>query len=206
MKTKKTILAIVAGAVISASSYAATTDTTVEGNSSGLGASSNSSLEVKLGVPKWGVDDDGRVLIKHLDDIDLGVLGVDAKLKGQSNFCIYATGYAGPLGKYADPISVQIGGGDGTKAFILTGENDLVTVPYEVRYLAAVGVNGATGAVAATAGGKYSFAELGNVGLDAANSCTAENASIHVSVKNTDASVLPQDTYVGTLALVIAAN
>jgi len=204
MDFKKTTLAVLAGAFISTSAMAVVEG---NGNSDGLGAESKAWSDIEMAVEKFG-DGDGMVLVDHMDDLDLGTFGdPNATLSDTTDFCIYATGYDD--GDTYDDMTVTIGGGsDGLGAFELTGTSSGATVPYSVHFLEGLG---ASDSDTLANNGLNTFSGLSGVGLTEGDggigyNCTAENASLYVSVSTVDASQLPEDTYTGTIAVVVEAE
>ena len=214
MTTKKNALFLATGLLFLNSTWAADGDDGIDGS---LGNKSTGSLSVTMGVPLYSDPGDpedpnnngGSLLIRNLDNLNLGVFGPNVTLADFSDFCIYGSG----VGDGSFSVSVAMGGGDnGTDPFILKGKADNTnTLPYSVKYstaeLGASEQSTGTGVV-----GSNSFASLKGVGLSGGDCTTGglngsgDNASIYVYVANDAAANAKADTYTGKLTLTVSAN
>ncbi|MEQ8690877.1 MAG: hypothetical protein RIC89_08580 [Pseudomonadales bacterium] len=145
-----------------------------------LGFTSTGDLDIDLTVSD-------EVRINNLADITLGPF-TGADVSGSSPACVYRNG--GP------DYQVTATGDGALNAFTLSNGTD--TVPYSVTFTDTVdAVTLASGTAAVRTGAE---------GDPLLNCSGGDNASIGVSVTAADASGLPQDTYIGTLTLMVAPN
>jgi len=199
MTFQKKALSVLVLAAFSMGSYAVGT----------LGNKSSDDAEIQVAVEKYD-GTKGKVMVHGLDDMNLGTFGKASPggLNAFTNFCIYATGYN--AGDQYDPISVKIGGGsDAASGFKLSGPQG-VSVDYSVRYKSGKDAGlGGDSKEAGTAGASYTFDKLQSVGISQSGAgyvCNGENASLYVSVKDSDVSQVPEGVYKGTIGVVIEAK
>ena len=214
MTTKKNALFLATGLIFLNSTWAADGN---DGTDGSLGDTSTGSLSVTMGVPLYNEPGDpndpnnngGSLLIRNLDNLNLGVFGPNVPLADFSDFCIYGSG----VGDGLFSVSVAMGGGDdGTGSFILKGTADSTkTLPYLVKY-STTQLGADINSAGTGAPGSNSFENLKGVGLSGGNCTTGglnesgDNASIYVYVANDAAANATADTYTGKLTLTVSAN
>lgn len=175
MKARNTLLATVIASLLGSSLSLAATD----GN---LGATSQGDLDLDLSV----LD---SVEITSLDDIDFGSYGAGntGGINQGDAFCVYVNG--------ADDYTITPTSSNGS--FALAGDNQADTIPYVVKLVGA-----ATGAAAATAT-NYNAASATFQGANTRDCGSANNASLDISIAESDIRAATTDTYADTLILLV---
>jgi hypothetical protein len=175
MKARTTLLATVIASLFGSSlSFSA--------NDGNLGATSQGDLELDLSV----LD---SVEITSLNDIDFGSYGacITCDINQGDAFCVYVNG--------ADDYTLTPTSTNGS--FVLAGDNQADTIPYVVKLLGA-----ATGA-AATTGTTYNSVSSTFQGASTRNCGSANNASLDISIAESDIRAATTDTYTDTLILLV---
>lgn len=175
MKTKKALLATVIATLIGSNLSFAANDGT-------LGATSQGDLDLNLSV----LD---SVEITSLDNIDFGSYGAGntGGINQGDAFCVYVNG--------ADDYTITPTSSNGS--FVLAGNNQADTIPYVVKLVGA-----ATGAAAATAT-TYNTASETFQGANTRDCGSANNASLDISIAESDIRAATTDTYADTLILLV---
>ncbi len=145
-----------------------------------IGFTSTGDLDIDLVVSD-------EVRINNLADITLGPF-VGADVSGTSPACVYRNG--------ADTYNVTATGSGALNAFTLT--NGVQTVPYSVTF------SDLTDTVSLASGTAALRDDAERTSLT--NCSGGDNAAIGVTVTAADAAGLAQDTYLGTLTLLVAPN
>lgn len=143
---------------------------------------SEGSLDITLSVPPL-------VRISGLDDLDLGTFQ-GTGLSGTDQLCVWSTTRAYRV----------IAEGDGTGgSFTLTGGDNGDALAYDVQWAATAGAGSGDALTSGTA--------LGNQSTSAATSdCNGganPNATVIVTVADTELASVTEDTYAGTLTLTV---